>query len=104
MPTDYESFPRGGVAVCARCGRRPGTVRAVVATRHGPTTMPLCAQWAHDSMATGAAVALADAPGRARDGEPQSTTPALDEFGRDLTGEAREGRIDPVIGRAEEIE
>src|SRR3954447_7594774 len=104
MPIDYESFPRGGVAVCARCGRRPGTVRAVVATRNGPTPMPLCEQCAHELMASGAAMAPADAPGRARDGEPQSTTPALDEFGRDLTAEAREGRIDPVIGRAEEIE
>src|SRR3954468_5139094 len=104
MPTDYESFPRGGVAVCARCGRRPGTVRAVVATRNGPTPMPLCEQCAHELMASGAAMAPADAPGRARGAEPQSTTPALDEYGRDLTGEAREGRIDPVIGRAEEIE
>src|SRR4051812_18321927 len=104
MPTDYESFPRGGLAVCARCGRRPGTVRAVVATRNGPTPMPLCEQCARELMASGAAMARADARGRARDREPQSTTPALDEFGRDLTGEAREGRIDPVIGRAEEIE
>src|SRR6478736_8482617 len=28
---------------------------------------------------------------------------ALDEFGRDLTAEAAAGRIDPVIGRSEEI-
>src|SRR3954465_8238208 len=104
MPTDYGGFPRGGLAVCGRCGRRPGTVRAVVATRNGPTPMPLCEQCAHELMASGAAMAPADAPGRARDGEPQSTTPALDEFGRDLTAEAREGRIDPVIGRAEESE
>src|SRR5689334_7196173 len=34
----------------------------------------------------------------------RSQTPALDEFGRDLTAEAREGRVDPVIGRDEEIE
>src|SRR3982751_381102 len=33
-----------------------------------------------------------------------SATPALDEFGRDLTADAAEGRIDPVIGRAAEIE
>ncbi len=33
-----------------------------------------------------------------------SSTPRLDEFGRDLTAEAREGKLDPVIGRAEEIE
>ncbi|NEB74561.1 ATP-dependent Clp protease ATP-binding subunit [Streptomyces sp. SID14478] len=31
-----------------------------------------------------------------------STT--LDEFGRDLTEEARAGKLDPVVGRAEEIE
>ncbi|MFB4304530.1 ATP-dependent Clp protease ATP-binding subunit [Actinomadura sp. GTD37] len=36
-------------------------------------------------------------------GQP-SSTPTLDEFGRDLTALAREGRIDPVIGRHEEIE
>ncbi|WP_141973498.1 ATP-dependent Clp protease ATP-binding subunit [Actinomadura hallensis] len=31
-------------------------------------------------------------------------TPTLDEFGRDLTALAREGKIDPVIGRDQEIE
>jgi ATP-dependent Clp protease ATP-binding subunit ClpC len=30
-------------------------------------------------------------------------TPFLDEYGRDLTREAREGKLDPVIGRTEEI-
>ena len=33
-----------------------------------------------------------------------SSTPRLDEFGRDLTAEAREGKLDPVIGRADEID
>ncbi|WP_336082090.1 ATP-dependent Clp protease ATP-binding subunit [Nocardia sp. SSK8] len=33
-----------------------------------------------------------------------SDTPTLDEYGRDLTAEAREGLVDPVVGRAEEIE
>jgi ATP-dependent Clp protease ATP-binding subunit ClpC len=33
-----------------------------------------------------------------------SQTPKLDEFGRDLTAEAREGKLDPVIGRADEID
>lgn len=31
-------------------------------------------------------------------------TPTLDQFAMDLTGQAREGKIDPVIGRADEIE
>src|SRR4051794_9806909 len=37
-------------------------------------------------------------------GKPPSSTPTLDEFGRDLTELARNGQIDPVIGREEEIE
>ena len=36
--------------------------------------------------------------------ETQSTTPQLDKYSRDLTKLAREGRLDPVIGRADEIE
>ncbi len=38
--------------------------------------------------------------GARRDGD----TPALDEYGRDLTEEARQGRVDPVVGREDEIE
>ncbi|MCE2924937.1 MAG: ATP-dependent Clp protease ATP-binding subunit [Phycisphaeraceae bacterium] len=34
----------------------------------------------------------------------KSKTPALDSFGRDLTELAKEGSLDPVIGRANEIE
>jgi len=34
----------------------------------------------------------------------KSKTPALDSFGRDLTDLAREGKLDPVIGRDNEIE
>jgi len=36
--------------------------------------------------------------------EKRSTTPALDEFGRDLTYLAKEGKLDPVISREDEIE
>ena len=37
-------------------------------------------------------------------GKGKSKTPALDSFGRDLTELAREGVLDPVIGRKDEIE
>ncbi|HEX8359932.1 MAG TPA: ATP-dependent Clp protease ATP-binding subunit, partial [Longimicrobium sp.] len=37
-------------------------------------------------------------------GEKKSKTPALDHFCRDLTELARQGELDPTIGRAEEIE
>ncbi|MGF6853771.1 AAA family ATPase [Paraburkholderia sp. CI3] len=33
-----------------------------------------------------------------------SGTPTLDKFGRDLTAMARQGKLDPVLGRAQEIE
>ncbi|WP_413816011.1 ATP-dependent Clp protease ATP-binding subunit [Kitasatospora purpeofusca] len=44
-----------------------------------------------------------DPAGGAGGGQP-SATPTLDEYGRDLTEEARAGRLDAVVGRAEEIE
>ncbi|MZD04830.1 AAA family ATPase, partial [Streptomyces sp. SID5785] len=42
-----------------------------------------------------------DGQAAAGSGQPAST---LDEYGRDLTEEAKAGRLDPVVGRAEEIE
>jgi ATP-dependent Clp protease ATP-binding subunit ClpC len=49
----------------------------------------------------GAVIRGVEATGGARE---TSSTPTLDEFGRDLTREAREGKLDPVIGRADEID
>ena len=37
-------------------------------------------------------------------GRPASQTKVLDEYSRDLTAAAREGKLDPVIGRGDEIE
>src|ERR687890_918137 len=50
----------------------------------------------------GAVVRGVDYSGEAR--EPKSPTPTLDEHSRDLTEMAREGKLDPVIGRSEEVE
>lgn len=36
--------------------------------------------------------------------ESQSKTPVLDNFGRDLTKAAEEGRLDPIVGRDKELE
>lgn len=49
--------------------------------------------------ASAAAAAAGGAPAKGK-----SKTPALDSFGRDLTELARESSLDPVIGRANEIE
>ena len=47
-----------------------------------------------------ASAGTAEAPAK----RTKSKTPALDSFGRDLTELAREGQLDPVIGREDEIE
>jgi ATP-dependent Clp protease ATP-binding subunit ClpC len=44
------------------------------------------------------------AQGERQTNKGKSKTPALDSFGRDLTELARQGKLDPVIGRANEIE
>src|SRR3954453_2530462 len=49
----------------------------------------------------GAVIRGVEPTGGARE---MSRTPRLDEYGRDLTQEAREGKLDPVIGRADEID
>jgi ATP-dependent Clp protease ATP-binding subunit ClpC len=51
--------------------------------------------------------ATAGAGGGGGEGSPKSgksKTPALDSFGRDLTELAKQGKLDPVIGREREIE
>jgi ATP-dependent Clp protease ATP-binding subunit ClpC len=97
-------FPQAGVPVCDRCGERPGRVRMVFANGTGERgEATLCETCAREVMAGGTGLPASGGPspgGQSR----QSKTPALDEFGRDLTAEAAEGGIDPVIGRAEEIE
>ena len=50
----------------------------------------------------GAVVRGVDKGGEVR--EAASATPTLDEYSRDLTRMAREGKLDPVIGRGDEVE
>jgi ATP-dependent Clp protease ATP-binding subunit ClpC len=42
--------------------------------------------------------------GQKKQGENKSKTPVLDNFGRDLTKMAEDGKLDPVVGREKEIE
>ncbi|MDA2813113.1 ATP-dependent Clp protease ATP-binding subunit [Nocardiopsis sp. RSe5-2] len=51
---------------------------------------------------SGAGLSASGGPGGQARGA--SSTPTLDEYGRDLTDEASEGSLDPVVGREEEIE
>src|SRR5829696_8825992 len=94
------NFSRDGFPVCANCGQRPGSVRVVLAAEGGRRAGALCEVCAREFFAVAAAGGAAPEASTAS----QSKTPALDEFGRDLTADAAEGRIDPVIGRSDEIE
>src|SRR4051794_27052170 len=83
------------IPLCDNCGQRPGSVRIVYGAARAGTLCEVCASQLF-------AAAGQSAP-KAEE-RPSSGTPALDEFGRDLTADPADGRIDPVIGRAEEIE
>src|SRR4051794_6755025 len=106
MP-DFTSPDR---PICAACGRRPAAVEVLWDTPEGRQSGGICQVCAQRFVAAGAGVPMsaAQAGGTAvrerQATETQSKTPALDEFGRDLTEDARAGRIDAVIGRGDEIE
>ena len=100
---NHTPFPRGGFPVCANCGQRPGAVRVVLAAEGGRRAGALCEPCARELFAAAAASGAGPDRGAAAEQPSASGTPALDEFGRDLTADAADGRIDPVIGRADEI-
>jgi ATP-dependent Clp protease ATP-binding subunit ClpC len=83
------------IPICQVCGERPGNVRMVFAAGPQRRAALLCEQCASE---------MTGRPTPSQQQQQQNKTGALDEFGRDLTRDAAEGRIDPVIGRAEEIE
>jgi ATP-dependent Clp protease ATP-binding subunit ClpC len=106
--------------LCDVCGERPGVVQVMFAAGGAQRSAVLCEQCARELMARqqGGPIdadpfndpaEIPNIPGgtalRQRNGtRRRSATAALDKFGRDLTAEARAGRIDPVIGREVEIE
>jgi ATP-dependent Clp protease ATP-binding subunit ClpC len=116
---EFENTNPQNARLCDICGERPGVVQVMFAGGGGRRAGLLCERCARDAVAAqqggtpdglmgqGAVGGSADgrnAATRQRQQTRRSDTPALDEFGRDLTAEARAGRIDPVIGRAAEIE
>jgi ATP-dependent Clp protease ATP-binding subunit ClpB len=58
-------------------------------------------QASHDQLAE--AVQRVRGPHRVTDQSPEDKYQALERYGRDLTGEAEAGKLDPVIGRDDEI-
>jgi len=92
---------------CSVCGERPASLQAIVTTEQGRRLASMCASCAEEIASNLAAAERAaeheQGRGQVR-GTPDSETPALDEFGHDLTAAAHAGEIDPVIGRETEIE
>ena len=78
------------VRLIASLGGRPEELFADIAKAIGVSP----AQTAGESIRGGKASAAAKG----------GKTPTLDQFGRDLTRMAKEGKLDPVIGRSTEIE
>jgi ATP-dependent Clp protease ATP-binding subunit ClpC len=116
VTTDNQNIQNN--KLCDLCGERPGTVDVMFVSggeRHNGSLCERCARTALAQQQGGGLLGgmplgpgLSDAgPGpavrqRTRTGQ-RSGTPALDKFGRDLTAEANLGRIDPVVGREDEI-
>jgi ATP-dependent Clp protease ATP-binding subunit ClpC len=74
---------------------------ALVADQQSPAARVLAAHGVTpEGLQSGAATG---APGGGA-GQSSSETPTLDQYSQDLTARAREGGLDPVIGRASEIE
>jgi len=57
-----------------------------------------------DEAETGNFGAPGSGPQQKKQGENKSKTPVLDNFGRDLTKMAEDGKLDPIVGREKEIE
>ncbi len=84
---DYVSTEHLLLALAADGGPAGAALRAVGASRERLLT----------------ALAEVRGPHRVSDQNPEERYQALERFGRDLTAEAAEGKLDPVIGRDDEI-
>jgi ATP-dependent Clp protease ATP-binding subunit ClpC len=109
---DFDTQNNQNARLCDLCGERPGVVQVMFAGGGARRTGLLCERCAREAMAAqqGAGAVDGGPLGTPRGGQAmrqrpqtQQQTSALDEFGHDLTDDARNGNIDPVIGRADEI-
>jgi ATP-dependent Clp protease ATP-binding subunit ClpC len=114
LNVDFENTNPQNHELCDICGERPGVVQVMFAVGAGRRAGLLCERCAREAVVArqsgtpaGGLFGGQGADSGARQGaqtRQRSETPTLDEFGTDLTAEARAGRVDPVIGRNGEIE
>jgi len=93
---DYESVKQEVDTILADSGARPDTFTNKPKAQ-GP-------QSADDDDDDSGSFSGGGAGGQRKQGDSKSKTPVLDNFGRDLTKMAEEGKLDPIVGREKEIE
>ncbi|KKW05363.1 MAG: ATPase AAA-2 domain protein [candidate division CPR1 bacterium GW2011_GWC1_49_13] len=74
--------------ICQNCGKRQAVFQTHQLVEGRPTIVYLCEVCAEEF----------------RSGAQSNRTTALEQYGRDITAMAEEGKLDPVIGRKKEIE
>ncbi len=94
MNVDYENVKHEVDAILAEDGHMPAPSRPSPRAQ-GPQSAD------EDDDDSGAA---SYGPGAKKPSDSKSKTPVLDNFGRDLTKLAEEGKLDPIVGREKEIE
>jgi ATP-dependent Clp protease ATP-binding subunit ClpC len=93
---DYESVKHEVDAILADGGAAPDTYSSSKPKAQGP-------QSADDDDDDSSSFS-AGGGGTRKQGDTKSKTPVLDNFGRDLTKLAEDGKLDPIVGREKEIE
>ena len=93
----------GGRGVPQACSTTRSTRRGSSATSSSPSS--ICCSRSTSCRAMRCSTALKDVRGgqRVTTQDPEGTYEALSKYGRDLTAAAEAGKLDPVIGRDEEI-
>jgi ATP-dependent Clp protease ATP-binding subunit ClpC len=94
---DYESVKHELDAILADGGTGDGPFTSKPPKAQGP-------QSADDDDEESSGFQGGGGGGQRKQGDSKSKTPVLDNFGRDLTKLAEDGKLDPIVGREKEIE
>ena len=93
---------------CLKLMRQLGMADGIADDDRGPATPDFRSQTSDDDnddvYADPESERVRGAIGQTNTQKPDSKTPALENFGRDLTQMAREGKLDPIVGREKELE
>ena len=93
---DYESVKHEVDAILADGGPSADSYSSSKPKAQGPQSADDDDDDSGGSFSTGG--------GSRKQGDTKSKTPVLDNFGRDLTKLAEDGKLDPIVGREKEIE